>query len=108
MRILKPLGLACCLTFGGNAFADSASPHAAGPSVIHVSSSWQASKAGAGYDRLRYLGGGSCLEQRGCSAATPYADESRRRTFVDALDIGSYGPMDVKFTGNRVKLKVWF
>lgn len=108
MRSIKPLGLACCLTFGGTAFADNASQYADVLNATKVPNPWQADDASPGDDRLRYLNGELCLERLGCSAATPYSGQAAPRKFVDALDIGSYGPMDVKFTGNRVKLKVWF
>lgn len=58
-------------------------------------------------DRLGYLGSGVCLETRGCTTAANRNTETARQ-YVDALSLGSYGPMNVKFTGDRVKLKVRF
>lgn len=107
MHSITPLGLACLLMAGGNVFADDLPQPMSESSAIRVSSPWQTGDESLANDRLRYLGGRSCLEQFGCSAAARYADEAPR-PFIQALDIGSYGPMDVKFTGNRVKLKVRF
>lgn len=61
-------------------------------------------------DRLDYL-----RDQAGCAAACDGAGRFPGperaivdRDYIDALNLVTYGDMDVKFTGDRVKLKVRF
>ncbi|MBS1270740.1 MAG: hypothetical protein MAG794_01706 [Gammaproteobacteria bacterium] len=59
--------------------------------------------------RLGYLSGSFCPEGRGCSMSTARPDSREApREYIKSLSLGTYGPMRVKFTGDRVKLKVRF
>lgn len=57
--------------------------------------------------RLSYLRGSRCADPGDCLAATRQFDIAER-DYIKSLSLGSYGPMDLKFTGDRVKLKVKF
>jgi len=63
-------------------------------------------------DRLRYLGApAACSRAGACNAADTAIrlDQAAvEREYIDALNLGTYGQMNVKFTGKRVKLKVRF
>jgi hypothetical protein len=74
-----------------------------------VVTSWQPQLDKPGADRLGYLGRGRCEEPFGCpdpAAARPLRELAGDD--IDAFDLGDYGPLNVKFTGKRVKLKVAF
>lgn len=114
MRSIQILGLTCLAALSCTAAAEDA----AGP-VPHTRTILLARAGlsdsvlqGVEYtteDRLRYLDGSGCQETRGCTKVSePGADPPRPFHYVDALDIGTYGPMKLKFTGDRVKLRVSF
>lgn len=111
MHRIQILGLTCLAALSCAAVADdqAASPHlqatATGstlaPALVLRSSTYRPG------DRLGYLAGAPCLETRGCTSAATRRIASPRK-YVDALSLGNYGPMNVKFTGDRVKVRVRF
>lgn len=99
------------LAMSASLAADDAPGTVGGPSVAYLDTaragpgSWQTTP-----DRLAYLRG-----RAGCGSACSGSSmfpglepASMERDYIDALDLVSYGDMDVKFTGDRVKLKVRF
>lgn len=118
MRCIPTLGLTFVAALGTAAMAEEArdpAPHQADAAYLLVertpSATWLARAALLRQDRLQYLNASVCLEQRGCSTAFSQGRAAARfgeKDFVDALSLGTYGPMNVKFTGDRVKLKVRF
>lgn len=117
MRSTHTLGLACIAALSCPAAAaesGAAPPHPmtarAAPGHA-VSTSWQPRAAAVRQDRLRYLNGSLCVERAGCTtsaAASQSPSVPQEFDYIDSLDLGTYGPMKFKFTGNRVKLKVRF
>lgn len=111
MRSIQILGLTCLAAMSCAASAADAAgpmPHPLAITLARADVSDSALQYSVD-DRLRYLGGSGCQEARGCSrVSAPGADAPHRYQYVDALDIGTYGPMRLKFTGDRVKLRVSF
>lgn len=117
MRSIQTLGLTFIAAASCAAAADHAiqpEPHAitaraaTSPAVV---TAWQPSADERRYDRLRYLDGSPCTERPGCSttvASSRPRDEVDEYDYIDSLDLGGYGPMKFKFTGDRVKVKVRF
>lgn len=117
MRSIQTLGLTCIAAASCAAAAENAvqpEPHAitaraaARPAVVTM---WQPRADQRQYDRLRYLDGSPCAERPGCStsaAPSQPRDEPDEYDYIDSLDLGNYGPMKFKFTGDRVKVKVRF
>ncbi len=66
---------------------------------------WRDRAGGPRDGRLSYLHASRCAPA--CTARSPRVDIAER-DYIDALTLGSYGSMDLKFTGDRVKLKVRF
>lgn len=116
MRSLQTLGLTCIAAFGCTAMAAenqaSPAPHPAAVGLAvdrTVSASLQTVANRSRYDRLRYLNSSLCVEQYGCTTSTAVAQSGEvSADYIDALNLGTYGPMKFKFTGDRVKLKVRF
>jgi len=115
MHRIQALALICCAAASGAAPAETPDQDPAGVlpawTTAGIGGSGAAGRWGgaARSDRLGYLGDPRCHETTGCSSA--YRPASRRVVeyeYIDALDLGSYGPMDLKFTGKRVKFKVRF
>jgi len=81
-------------------------------SVNTTTAAWPAAGTSANADRLAYLKSASpCYGAPGCNRASPgftAGGASVERDYIDSLDLGTYGSMNFKFTGNRVKLKVRF
>jgi hypothetical protein len=114
MRSIQILGLTCLAALSCTAAADDAAgpiPHTR-TILLARAGLFDSVLQGIEYpaeDRLRYLDGSGCRETRGCSKASdPAADPPRPFRYVEALNIGTYGPMKLKFTGDRVKLRVSF
>jgi len=115
MRSIQSLGLTCIAALGcGAAVAEEAAgpaPHmaAAGAAGSTMATAWQPHAAGQRYDRLQYLNGSACIERADCTTSASSSNSgSAEREYMDALNLGTYGPMKFKFTGDRVKLKVRF
>lgn len=114
MRSIQTLGLTCIAAFSCTTTAaeNAPGPHLAVAGVIvdrTVSTSLQTQAGDTRYDRLRYLDGSLCVEQYGCSTSTAVSQSAEvSRDYFDSLNLGTYGPMKFKFTGDRVKLKVRF
>lgn len=66
---------------------------------------WQTAPDRLGYLRGRTGCGSACSGPRKFPAPERGSVE---RDYIDALNLGTYGDMNVKFTGDRVKLKVRF
>lgn len=119
MRGIQVLGLACIAAVSCSAAATDADRSSPKPVprelyTIHVegagglSASWLADGVGdSTHDPLAYLHAPVCLETRGCSTAAADVSGSSRR-YSDALSLGTYGPMNVKFTGDQVRVRVSF
>lgn len=117
MRSIQILGWACITALSGTAAAQNASEpeplRMAARSVPApgVSTGWEPRQTEPGFDRLRYLNGAGCAVRPGCgeSAMAPRdPDAPAEFDYIDSLDLGSYGPVRFKFTGDRVKLLVKF
>lgn len=115
MRSIRFLGLTCIAAFTGTAAAEnaaqSATPAAARVADYTVTTAWPSRAPEARDDRLRYLNGSLCAERVDCSTSAAFSQsvgDRASRDYIDALSLGSYGPMNFKFTGDRVKLKVRF
>lgn len=117
VRSIQTLGLTCIAAFGCGAAADDAFRQGHGPTAVHVNvdrsvaALWQQARGHSlRGDRLRHLNRSLCLEQYGCStsAVAVHEPEAPERDYIDALSLGDYGPMDFKFTGDRLKVKVRF
>lgn len=118
MREFQILGLAWLTVTGGQAAAQEAVETAplqvaaarAAPAPA-VSTTWEARPLESGIDRLQYLDAPRCGPHAGCGAAalgTQSLDIVLERDLIDSLDLGSYGPVEFKFTGDRVKVQVKF
>lgn len=67
--------------------------------------SWQTTPGRLNYLRDRAGCGSPCVSR----GMIPGPERQRlERDYIDALNLVTYGDMDVKFTGDRVKLKVRF
>ncbi len=118
MRSIQILGWACITALSGTAAAQNAlepdpplrvAARAAAASV--VSTVWEPPRTEPGTDRLRYLDGAPCADRPGCAEPVMAArdpDAPAEFEYIDSLDLGTYGPVKFKFTGDRVKLKVKF
>lgn len=123
MRSISISELTCIAALSCTAMADDAvrpDPHANHLAVEmgdDAFASWQAGAENPQAGRLSYLQSSRCatlatLATLGttldpCSPSRPKLDIAER-DYIKSLTLGSYGPMDVKFTGDRVKLKVEF
>ena len=120
MRGIQMLGVTCAAVVSCSAAAaDVAGPHpVTGAPETHgiqvgtaggLATSWlnHDDEQYPAQDRLAYLYRTGCVETRGCSTAASSEGASSRQ-YADALSLGTYGPMKVKFTGDRVKVKVSF
>lgn len=117
MRSIQTLGFTCIAALSCTATAENAEPvpyqmTARTVGSHTVSTSWQSGAAETTrYDRLRYLNGSLCVERAGCTTSAAASQPARALDdfdYIDSLDLGTYGPMNFKFTGDRVKLKVRF
>lgn len=114
MRSILILALPCLAVLAYPAMADDAfrpDPHAnplnirmANPDSAFLQAQADDPRAG----RLSYLYGSSCANTSGCAAAGAPELSIDERKYIKSLNLGTYGPMDVRFTGDRVKLKVRF
>lgn len=105
--------LAAALAMPGGAAAEETLEAAAGSSVAYLDTGRAATPdSQAVPDRLNYLrGSAACPAARRCSGSAhlPRLDPAlAERDYIDSLKLVTYGDMDVKFTGDRVKLKVRF
>jgi hypothetical protein len=119
MRGIQVLGLTCaaavsCAAAAAGVAGSRSASGTPGPRAVTVETSGGLSTSWRDHDelfpdqdRLAYLHRTVCVETRGCSTAASDQGTLSRR-YVDALSLGSYGPMNVKFTGDRVKLRVRF
>jgi len=103
------------LTMSGAAGAGETPQGMAAPVVAYLHGEDPAAadwRVAAEPDRLDYLSApAGCRRGHPCAgaaAAGRLPPAPVKRDYVDALDLVSYGPVDVKFTGDRVKLKVRF
>jgi len=113
MRSISILALPCLAVLACPAIADDTfrpDPHAnplnirmANPDTAFLQARADDPRAG----RLSYLYGSSCANTGGCAAAVSGLS-LEERNYIKSLNLGTYGPMDVRFTGDRVKLKVRF
>lgn len=109
----KPiLALTCMTALSCSAVADDALPPDPHSAVLNIAmtgdgpASRQGWEANPGDGRLSYLQASQCAP--GNCAVRPPRYDLAERDYIKSLHLGSYGPMDLKFTGNRVKLKVEF
>lgn len=118
MRSIQFLGWACIMALCGTAAAQNAlepdpplrmAARAAAAPV--VSTAWEPRRTEPAIDRLQYLDGSLCADRAGCvesAFATQTQDAPAEFEYIDSLDLGTYGPVRFKFTGDRVKLLVKF
>ncbi|MDZ7841940.1 MAG: hypothetical protein U5R46_14155 [Gammaproteobacteria bacterium] len=119
MRSIQILGWACLTVLSGAAAAQNTAEQeplrmaARSAPAPDVSTVWVPRRADPvpGIDRLRYLSGFRCADRPGCAkplmaARSPAAPAEYE--YIDSLDLGTYGPVRFKFTGDRVKLQVKF
>lgn len=110
MRSIQTLGWTCIAAMScGAAAEEPVSPAivsaALDPAIV---THWADQARPSRPDRLRYLEGPQCVEQRGCSMSGTTPPREPERDYIDALSLGDYGPMNVKFNGKRVKVKLRF
>lgn len=112
MRSIQTFGLSCIAAVSCAAAAQNTgqpAPHQATARAAvdgSVSTSWPGRTR---HDRLSYLDGSRCVERRGCTTSSGGSrSPAAPREYIDSLNLGTYGPMKFKFTGDRVKLKVRF
>lgn len=111
MRSNPILALTCIAAVFGSAAADDTArpdPHASNLDIEMERDdlvAWRDRAGGPRDGRLSYLHASRCAPA--CTARSPRIDIAER-DYIDALTLGSYGSMDLKFTGDRVKLKVRF
>lgn len=117
MRSIQILGWACITALSGSAAAQNvAEPEpirmaTRSALVPDISAVWQSRPTAPGTDRLRYLNGSRCADRPGCADPIVVArdpDAPVEYEYIDSLDLGTYGPVRFKFTGDRVKLQVKF
>lgn len=117
MRSIQALGWLCIAAVGNAAVAVNAAQPARSPATLPATSaplivtSWQPRANPPPQDRLRHLSGSACTELAGCSTSaglSPQREAAPEYDYIDALNLGGYGPMEFKFTGDRVKVKVRF
>ena len=114
MRRIQTLGLSCIAAVSCAAVAETPARSASDPAAYEaldrsVEMGWQAWTAYATPGPLRHLNGSPCQERYGCTTSAASREPVEpQRDYIDALDLGDYGPMNFKFTGDRVKLKVRF
>lgn len=108
MRSISAVGVICMTALSCSAVADEAVRPGLAPGNLFDEvergdyRSWQ-SQSG---NRLSYLHDSQCTTPGGCPATRGF--NVAERDYIKALHLGTYGPMDLKFTGKRVKLKVRF
>lgn len=121
MRSIQILGWACITTLCGTAAAQNAlepdpplrmaARASAAPAAPAVSTVWEPRRTEPAIDRLQYLDGAPCADRPGCAEpamAAQNPDAPAEFEYIDSLDLGTYGPVRFKFTGDRVKLQVKF
>lgn len=104
MRILTTIGLVLFASTGTYA-TENVFPNS---EPVSPATRFIAANPSAG-GNLNYLINAQCREEFGCTrTTTSVADPVNQYNYPTALNLGTYGPMKIKFTGNKVKFKVKF
>lgn len=115
MRAVQWVGLACLGAASWAAAAGSAPPVGDGGNAPHAILPQPGVGLAPGFEgaaykppgRLRYLDARRCEEHHACGGVVSALAKSQPH-YARALSLVTYGRMDVKFTGDRVKVRVNF